>query len=132
MRNAPGPPPAQTVTPSFTVSDADRLIIFARAVFGATLIKEDRYENGRIQHARLKIGNSVLMLNEATADYRANASQMHIYVPDADSAYVLGLVLALENGATPLMPPNDRPHGDRMAGVTDPCGNIWWIASSGP
>lgn len=34
-------------------------------------------------------------------------------------------------GAVSLMAPKDRPHGDRMAGVRDPCGNIWWVAAHG-
>ena len=60
--------------------------------------------------------------------YPANISQMHIYVDDADSTYQNALHL----GASSLMEPNLRPHGDRMAGITDPCGNIWWIASRVP
>ena len=114
-----------TITPYFTVQDADRLIDFLVTAFNASLIKESRYEDNRIQHARLRIGNSLIMLNESSIDYPANISQMHIYVDDVDSAYKL----ALQLGAVSLMKPNDRPHGDRMAGIKDPCGNVWWIAA---
>ena len=69
-----------TVTPYFTVPDADGFITFLHALFGAELIKETRYGDGTVQHARLRIGTSVLMLNQATADYPANISQMHIQV----------------------------------------------------
>ncbi len=110
----------QTITPYFTVEDADRLIDFLVASFGAKLIKDDRYSDGRVQHARLQIGNSLIMLNECTDDYPAKNSQMHIYVDDADLAYLAALNL----GASSLMKPNDRPHGDRMAGIKDPCGNV--------
>lgn len=113
------------VTPYFTVRDADRLIDFLTTVFGATVVKEDRYDTGRVQHARVRIGGSILMLNESTDTYRANTSQMHLDVEDADAVYLS----ALRSGATSLMVPNDRPHGDRMAGIEDPCGNIWWIAT---
>ena len=116
-----------SVTPYFTVSDADRLLAFLVSVFGGSVIKENRYENGRVQHARVRIGDSIVMLNEGTDTYPANVSQMHLYVEDADATYET----ALRCGATPLMEPNDRPHGDRMAGIEDPCGNIWWIASRG-
>ena len=116
----------QTVTPYFTVQDADRLMNFLVAAFGATLVKESRYADNSVQHARFKIGNYLIMLNQSTGDYPANVSQMHIYVEDADSAYQAALRL----GATSLMEPNDRPHGDRMAGIKDPCGNIWWLASN--
>ena len=113
------------ITPYFTVPDADQLVRFLVAVFDAQLVRENRYEDNSIQHARLLIGDSLIMLNQSTAQYAANISQMHIYVENADKAYEQ----ALQSGASSLMEPNDRPHGDRMAGITDPCGNIWWIAS---
>ncbi|MBT4932761.1 MAG: VOC family protein [Rhodospirillaceae bacterium] len=115
-----------SITPYFTVRDADRLLEFLTTAFKATIIKETRYDNKKIQHARVRIGNSILMLNESTDTYPVNVSQMHLYVEDADETYTA----ALQCGATTLMEPNDRPHGDRMAGVEDPCGNIWWIATS--
>ena len=49
-----------TVTPYFTVEDADRLIEFATQVFEAELVKINRYEDGTIQHARLRIGDTVI------------------------------------------------------------------------
>jgi len=115
----------QTITPYFTVQGADRLIDFLVASFDADLIKESRYDDGRVQHARLQIGNSLIMLNESSADYPVNISQMHLFVPNADEAYEL----ALQLDAVSLMEPSDRPHGDRMAGIKDPCGNVWWLAS---
>ena len=115
----------QTITPYFTVDGADVLIAFLDAAFDASVVKLDRYADGRVQHARLRIGNSLMMLNECTADYPANTSQMHIYVEDADVAYASAMRL----GAKSIMEPNDRPHGDRMAGIVDPCANVWWIAS---
>lgn len=118
----------RTITPYFTVKDADRLITFLTQAFGATLVRENRYENGRVQHARLRIGDSILMLNESSDDYPANVSQIHLYMDDAEAGYAA----ALRHGATSLMAPNNRPHGDRMAGITDPCGNVWWIAARGP
>lgn len=114
-----------TVTPYFTVDDPDRLIAFATAVFDAEELKMNRYDDGRVQHARLKIGDTVIMLNQSSADYAATVSQMHVLVKDADAVYRA----ALREGAASIMEPNVRPHGDRMAGVVDPCGNIWWIAS---
>ena len=117
--------PNSTITPYFTVADADLLIQFLTKLFDAKLVKEDRYESGKIQHARLRIGDALIMLNESSVDYPANISQMHIRVDDTDAAFERAMKL----GASPLMPPNLRPHGERMAGIKDPCGNIWWIAS---
>ena len=118
----------QSITPYFTVSQADRLIEFLTAAFGASVVKLARHEDGRVQHARLRIGTSIMMLNECSVDYPANASQVHLFVEDADATYAV----ALTSGAETIMAPNDRPHGDRMAGIKDPCGNTWWIATHRP
>ena len=114
-----------TVTPYFTVDDADRLIAFLTEAFGAVLFKDVRHADGQVQHARLRIGDSVIMLNESSAAFAANVSQMHLSVDDADATHARAVGL----GAVSVMAPNDRPHGARMGGIKDPCGNIWWIAS---
>lgn len=116
-----------TVTPYFTVANADELIEFAVQVFDGVLIKEDRYEDGKIQHARVLIGDSTIMLNQSTESFFANVSQMYVYVDDVD----LRFQMALQRGAKSIMEPNLRPFGDKIAGVKDPCGNIWWIAKQG-
>ncbi len=114
-----------SITPYFTVVDADRLIEFLTAAFDASVIKESRHDDNRIQHARVLIGSSIIMLNESSDTYSVNTSQMHLFVEDTDATYEA----TLRSGATTLMEPNDRPHGDRMAGIKDPCGNIWWIVT---
>ncbi len=113
------------LTPYFTVKNADRLIAFACVVFDAVVVKENRYDDGTVQHVRLRIGKSLLMLNEATDTFPVNVSQMHLRVNDAEAVYAH----ALREGAVSLMEPNDRPHGERMAGIKDPCDNVWWIAA---
>lgn len=114
-----------TITPYFTVSDADRFMEFVVAVFGGTVVVKDRYPGEKIQHARILVGDSVIMLNESTEQYSENVSQMHIYVQDLEGVFSK----ALSVGAEAIMQPNIRSHGDYMAGIKDPFGNIWWIAS---
>ena len=124
----PKPPEGyQAITPYFTVADAEGFMDFLAKVFGAVQVKLDRYADGRVKHARMKIGGSIIMLNQSSDDYPVNISQMHLFVADADATFQK----AREMGATPLMQPNIRPHGDRMAGIKDPCGNIWWLATPG-
>ncbi len=115
----------QPITPYFTVDSADRLIDFLSEVFDADMVMEKRYEDGTVRHVRMMIGKSLLMINQSTAPYLPNVSQMHVYVDAVEQVYAKALSL----GATSLMEPNLRPHGDRMAGFTDPCDNIWWIAT---
>lgn len=113
------------ITPYFTVSDADRLLEFLVEVFDGDIIVTNRYSSGKIQHARIRVGDSVIMLNQSSDEYPANISQMHLYVEDVDITFSK----ALAASAISTMEPNVRPHGDRMAGIKDPCGNIWWLAT---
>ncbi len=115
-----------SITPYFTVDDADRLLSFVTTALDGQVIKEERQEDGRIRHARVRIGDSVIMVNEAGADYEANRSQMHLWVSNVDTVFAT----ALSQGATAVTEPNQRPYGDRMAGFVDPCANLWWIASA--
>lgn len=112
------------LTPYFTVEDADLFLRFIGEVFGARVIKQDRYDDGRIQHARTLIGPSMIMVNSSSDDYRPQTSQMHLQVADVAAAVEAATAL----GAQITMPINTRPHGEIMAGFTDPCGNLWWVA----
>lgn len=94
-------------------------------VFGAHILRENRYPDGRVQHVRLQINDSLIMINQASADFVATVLQMHLYVDDVDMTYQR----ALQEGAVSLMTPMVRPHGDRMAGFTGPTNNIWWVAA---
>ena len=114
-----------SITPYFTVSDADQLLEFLVEAFGGAIVATNRYPTGRIQHARVRVGDSVIMINESNEQYPVNVSQMHLYVDDVEIVFSK----ALSAGAVSIMEPNKRPHGDRMAGFKDPCGNIWWIAT---
>lgn len=119
--------PLRDITPYFTSAEPAALISFATDVLGAELYYENHHDDGTLQHARLRFGDSVVMLNQSTDAYDAQVSQMHLYVPDCRAAHTN----ALEAGAISIMEPNLRPHGDWMAGITDPTGNIWWLAERG-
>ena len=81
------------MTPYFTVADPEALIAFMIAVFDAELLKKDVYDDGRVQHARLKVEGSLMMLNQASDDYPAQSSQMHLFVDDLMACYEKGLAL---------------------------------------
>ena len=113
------------ITPYFTALDADRLIRFLEEAFGGVIIKLTRTDDCLLQHARVRIEDSVVMLSQASGDYTPNVSQMHLFVTDADKTYTQ----ALPADGISIMEPNLRPHGEWVACVEDPCGNRWWIAS---
>ena len=112
------------LTPYFTIERADEFIEYLAIVFGASITRINRHDNGAVQHARLTIGDSLIMLNEANEDYPVNNAQMHLYVGSVQKTYKL----AMQYGASDLMQPMRRPHGDVMAGFKDPFGNTWWVA----
>jgi PhnB protein len=65
------------------------------------------------------------MMGEAGGERQPMPSAIYLYVNDTDTIYKR----ALQAGATSLMEPADQFYGDRSAGVKDPSGNYWWIAT---
>ena len=114
------------ITPYFTLSEPELFIFFCSVVFKSTILKCDKDSSKKIKHARLKIGNSIVMINQENKKYKSNQSQMHIEVKNIDLCYKL----ALDNGAINIMTPNIRDHGSKMAGIIDPCNNIWWLSEA--
>lgn len=114
-----------TVTPYLAVRSAAQLIDFMKRAFKATEISRHASPDGRIMNAVLKIGDSILWLADAPDGKTSQHAQFYLYVRDADSVYQE----ALAAGGTSLEQPADVFYGDRRAGVTDPFGNHWWIAT---
>jgi uncharacterized glyoxalase superfamily protein PhnB len=113
------------ITPYLLVSDAARLIEFLADAFGAREIERLPAPGNRIGHAELRIGDSMVMLGDAHGAHEPMPCMLYLYVADVDAAYAR----ALAAGATAMQPPQDQFYGDRSGGVTDPCGNQWWIAT---
>ena len=116
---------AQALVPYLVVPDAGRLLAFLRDAFGATEILRVPRPGGGVQHAEVAIGDARIEMADGTAEYPSRAGALHLYVRDADGVYAR----ALAAGGTPLYAPVDQPYGDREAGVRDPGGNSWFIAT---
>lgn len=115
----------QALVPYLVVSDAARLLDFLRDAFGATEVMRVPRPGGGVQHAEVAIGDARVELADGTAQYPSRAGALHVYVPDADAVYAR----ALAAGGESLYGPVDQPYGDREAGVRDPGGNAWFIAT---
>ena len=76
-------------------------------------------------HGELKLGDSVLMIAEASDQYTARPAGLYIQVADADETYRK----ALDLGAKSIMAPEDKEYG-RSGGVEDPFGNTLWITQN--
>ena len=114
-----------TVTPYLVVPDADAELAFLKAAFGATESMCHRNPDNMVMHAEIRVGNSLIMLGQATDASRARKAAFYIWVPNVDGVYAK----ALAAGATSESTPEDKPYGHRNAGVIDTSGNTWWIGS---
>ena len=124
-RVKPVPDGYHTVTPSFTCQGAERLMKFLVEAFDARVERRLRRADGSVGHAEMRVGDSVVMLAEATPEWPAMPSSIYLYVADADRVYAR----ALTAGGKSIMEVSDMFYGDRHGGVLDPCGNTWWIAT---
>lgn len=122
---SPIPPGFHTVTPYLIVQGAERLIEFLQQAFGAEVLFRTNAPDGRISHAELRIGDSMIEMGEGNEQWQPRPCALHLYVPDADAIYRR----ALAAGATSLSEPADVFYGDRAASVVDPSGNQWFIAT---
>ena len=121
----PVPEGLHTVTPHITVDGAANYIDLLKRAFGAVELSRSTIPTGKIIHATVRIGDSVLMLGEATDRSSAIAGSFYIYVDDADAVYRA----ALSAGGESLEKPADRFWGDRVGTIKDFAGNKWLIAT---
>jgi PhnB protein len=113
------------VTPYLALEKTKPFIQFLKEAFGAEERLVVPSPDGGVAHAKIAIGDSILEMSDAHGPYQPMPSAIHLYVADTDAVYEQ----ALRAGAKSLMPPADQPYGDRSAGVTDPFGNQWFIAT---
>ena len=114
-----------TVTPYLTVEDLPQMLEFVQAAFGATVHEAIAGEDGKVRHAEVQIGDSKVMIGQARDQWKSRPGALYLYVDDTDANYQK----AVAAGAKTLMEPSDQFYGDRNAGVEDPQGNYWWIAT---
>lgn len=115
----------RSITPFLAANGAGTLLDFLQKAFGATTQFCSKRPDGTVAHACVTIGDSMLELSDATREWPATQSALHLYVPDAAAVYER----ALHAGATSLFAPAKRFYGDLESGVKDPAGNTWFIAT---
>jgi PhnB protein len=122
-----------TLTPYFAVDDAAQAIEFYKQAFGARERARMPGPDGRIAHAELEIGDSVLMVADTyeQTPYKTpkalggTTASVLLYVEDVDAVFDA----AVEAGATVAMPLENQFWGDRYGTVIDPFGHAWQIAT---
>ncbi len=114
-----------TVTPTVIVKGAARLHEFLENVFGAKVLLSVPGPNNTIAHSEVQIGNSRLMIADASPMMAAQSTSFYLYLPDCDAVYKK----ALAAGAKSEREPKDQFYGDRNASVIDEWGNRWAVGT---
>jgi PhnB protein len=133
MSVKPVPDGYHTLTPFLTVRDAVRAIEFYKAAFGAKERGVMKGPDGKVMHAELMIGDSIIMLSDEFPDFGSVSPQaiggssigLHIYLDNVDAAFDQ----AVKAGAQVEMPVMDQFWGDRYGKLKDPFGHKWSIGT---
>jgi PhnB protein len=120
----PIPDGYHSVTPTLNVEGAARLIDYMRSALGAEETLRMPAPDGRIAHAEVRIGDSLVMVSDAMEQPRMPGS-IFLYVKDVDAVYDR----AVAAGGKSLLAPMNMFWGDRFCRVEDAFGNIWAIAT---
>jgi len=129
----PIPEGYHTVTPYLIVKDAARALEFYKKIFSAKELMRFDMPDGRLGHAEIRIGDSIIMLADEFPEmgHRSPKSLggspigLAIYVPDVDTL-AKQFVAA---GAKEMRPVKDQFYGDRSGTFEDPFGHVWTIAT---
>jgi PhnB protein len=133
MAVKPVPEGYHTVTPYLAVDDASAAIEYYKKAFGAKERVRMDTPDGKIGHAEVEIGDSLVMLSDpfpqATTrppgELGGTSVSVFLYVEDVDAV----VRRAVDAGATVTMDVEDQFWGDRFGSIRDPFGHIWSIAT---
>ncbi|WP_327714772.1 VOC family protein [Streptomyces sp. NBC_00490] len=123
MTARPIPDGYHTVTPWIISRDTAGLIDYLKAAFDAEEIARVVGDDGRIGHAEVRIGDSIVMPFDAPPHWPPTPAFLRLYVEDADAAHRR----AVAAGGTSVTEVTHLFFGDRVGRVRDPLGNLWWL-----
>ena len=129
----PIPDGYHSVTPYLIIRGASDAIDFYGKVFGTKERMRMPMPDGKVGHAELELGDSVIMLADEFPDMEIKGPatlggspvNVHIYVDDVDATFER----AVSAGADVLQPLENKFYGDRAAQLRDPFGHVWSIAT---
>jgi PhnB protein len=121
-----------TVTPSIVVAGAAKAIEFYKKALGAQEIMRFPGPDGKLMHAEIRVGDSVVMLSDEMPEQGGRGPQsfggtpvsFFVYGENVDAAWKR----AVDAGAGEIMPLQDMFWGDRTGCLEDPFGHRWWLA----
>jgi uncharacterized glyoxalase superfamily protein PhnB len=114
-----------SVSPYLIVDGASAAIDFLVKVFGGVELRRFADSAGKIMHAEVRIDDSVVMLGDASEEWKSVPACVHVYVKDVDATYKR----ALAAGAASVQEPTKKQDEDKRGGVQDARGTKWFIAT---
>ena len=129
----PVPDGYHTATPYLIVKGAAKAIEFYKQAFGATEVERMEMPDGKIAHAEIKIGDSIIMLGDEAPQHGTRGPKslggspcgLYLYVENVDETFNR----AITAGATATMAVKDQFYGDRNGSLVDPFGHTWYVAT---
>lgn len=121
-----------TVTPNIMVAGAAKAIDFYKKAFGAQEVMRFPTPDGKILHAEIKVGDSMIMLGDEMPEHGGKGPKsiggtpvsFFIYSENVDAAWKQ----AIDAGGKQVMALEDQFWGDRSGCLEDPFGHRWWLA----
>jgi PhnB protein len=138
MKNVPSIPKGyHTITPHLVVSDGQKAIDFYTRAFDASLLSRLDRPDGKVMHAELKIGDSIIMLADECPPHPGHEENC-VSSPETLKGSTVNFFLYVENvdefvthaaaaGAKVTMPVTDMFWGDRYGQLKDPFGHFWGV-----
>ncbi len=122
-----------TLTPYLLIRDAARALDFYQRAFNAVVACRLDGPTGKVMHAQIRIGDSMLMLADECPEMGGHSPQalggspvvLHLYIEDCDALFAQ----AISAGATSRFPVQDQFYGDRSGTLLDPFGHLWTLST---
>ena len=112
--------------PYFNPQGAAKMMEFFKQAFAAEEIAIHRSPDGIVQHAEMRIGDSIVEMGEAHGPWQPRPMNFMVYVEDSDDWYRRALQA---EGAIGISEPANQPYGSRTGTIQDPFGNTWYLSS---
>lgn len=124
-----------TVTPHLIMSDASSALEWYKKALGAEIVSRSPGPDGKIMHAEIRVGNSLIMLNDEMGGGKSAKAlggspvSLWVYVDDCDALFKQAVAAGATVPPGPMGEPADQFWGDRSGGLIDPEGYTWTIAT---
>jgi PhnB protein len=118
-----------TVTPHLTFDNAAEAIEWYKKALGAQEVARALGPDGKIMHAEIRIGDSLIMLNDVMGGAKPSPTAFWVYVEDCDALFNRAVAAGGRVLPAPMGPIADQFWGDRSGTLTDPYGHQWSIAT---